>query len=91
VYQNFPIRGPPKFTQTGIFGLKINHLATLMRSRGSSSCSPLNHLIKSRSGRKKNQENFFRPKTGKKFGASVKFVTLQAVTFAAKNAKEEES
>jgi hypothetical protein len=25
----FPIKGPPKFTQIGIFGLKRNHLATL--------------------------------------------------------------
>jgi hypothetical protein len=29
IYQHFPFQGPPKFTQTGIFGLKINHLATL--------------------------------------------------------------
>jgi hypothetical protein len=29
IYQYFPIYGPPKFTQIGIFGLKINHLATL--------------------------------------------------------------
>jgi hypothetical protein len=29
--QHFPIQGPPKFTQIGIFGLKINHLATLPR------------------------------------------------------------
>jgi hypothetical protein len=28
---HFPIKGPPKFTQIGIFGLKINHLATLSR------------------------------------------------------------
>jgi hypothetical protein len=24
----FPFKDPPKFTQIGIFGLKINHLAT---------------------------------------------------------------
>jgi hypothetical protein len=28
LYQYFPIQGPPKFTQIGIFGLKRNHLAT---------------------------------------------------------------
>jgi hypothetical protein len=32
IYQPFPIQGPPKFTQIGIFGLKIYHLATLHRS-----------------------------------------------------------
>jgi hypothetical protein len=30
IYQHFPIWGPPKFTQNGIFGLKRNHLATLV-------------------------------------------------------------
>jgi hypothetical protein len=29
IYQDFPFRGPPKYTQIGIFGLKIYHLATL--------------------------------------------------------------
>jgi hypothetical protein len=31
IYQHLPIykQGPPKFTQYGISGLKINHLATL--------------------------------------------------------------
>jgi hypothetical protein len=29
IYQHFPIKGPPNFTKIGIFGLKINHLATL--------------------------------------------------------------
>jgi hypothetical protein len=29
IYQHYPFQGPPKFTQIGIFGLKINHLATL--------------------------------------------------------------
>jgi hypothetical protein len=29
IYKHFPIQGPPKFTQIGIFGLKTNHLATL--------------------------------------------------------------
>jgi hypothetical protein len=32
VYQPFSFRGPPKFTQIGIFGLKIYHLATLTLS-----------------------------------------------------------
>jgi hypothetical protein len=32
IYQDFPLIDPPKFTQIGIFGLKTNHLATLMRS-----------------------------------------------------------
>jgi hypothetical protein len=26
----FPLQGPPKHTQIGIFGLKIKHLATLV-------------------------------------------------------------
>jgi hypothetical protein len=30
IYQHFPFQGPPKFTKIGIFGLKINHLATLV-------------------------------------------------------------
>jgi hypothetical protein len=30
--QPFPFQGPPKFTQIGIFGLKIYHLATLHRA-----------------------------------------------------------
>jgi hypothetical protein len=31
-YRHFPCQGRPKFTQIGIFGLKIYHLATLGRS-----------------------------------------------------------
>jgi hypothetical protein len=30
MYQRFPFQGPPKFIHIGIFGLKINHLATLV-------------------------------------------------------------
>jgi hypothetical protein len=30
LYLHFPIKGPPKFTQIGIFGLKGIHLATLV-------------------------------------------------------------
>jgi hypothetical protein len=30
MYHPFPFQGPPKFTQIGIFGLKIKHLATLV-------------------------------------------------------------
>jgi hypothetical protein len=30
IYKRFPFQGPPKFTQIGIFGLKRNHLATLI-------------------------------------------------------------
>jgi hypothetical protein len=30
LYQPFPFQCPPKFTQIGILGLKINHLATLV-------------------------------------------------------------
>jgi hypothetical protein len=30
MYQRFPLQDPPKFTQIGIFGLKTNHLATLV-------------------------------------------------------------
>jgi hypothetical protein len=29
ISQHFPLLAPPKYTQIGIFGLKINHLATL--------------------------------------------------------------
>jgi hypothetical protein len=29
IYNDFPLQDPPKFTQIGIFGLKICHLATL--------------------------------------------------------------
>jgi hypothetical protein len=32
IYQDFPLQGPPKFTQIGIFGSKTNHLATLIRT-----------------------------------------------------------
>jgi hypothetical protein len=28
--QLFPFQGPPEFAQSGIFGMKINHLATLI-------------------------------------------------------------
>jgi hypothetical protein len=30
IYQHLQLRDPPKFTQNGIFGVKINHLATLL-------------------------------------------------------------
>jgi hypothetical protein len=30
IYPHLPLQDPPKFTQTGIFGLKTNHLATLL-------------------------------------------------------------
>jgi hypothetical protein len=33
IYQHFSITGPTKFTQIGIFGLKRNHLATLVTGR----------------------------------------------------------
>jgi hypothetical protein len=33
MYQYFPILGPQKFSQIGIFGLKTNHLATLFRMK----------------------------------------------------------
>jgi hypothetical protein len=32
IYQHFPPQGPPKFTQIRIFGLEINHLATLLEA-----------------------------------------------------------
>jgi hypothetical protein len=31
IYQPFPVQDIPIFTQIGIFGLKINHLAVLLR------------------------------------------------------------
>jgi hypothetical protein len=30
LHQDFPCQGPPKYSQIGIFGLKIYHLATLL-------------------------------------------------------------
>jgi hypothetical protein len=30
-YQHFPFQGTPKFTKIGISGMKVNHLATLLR------------------------------------------------------------
>jgi hypothetical protein len=33
MYQHFPIEGPQKFTQIGIFGLKTKHLATMNSQR----------------------------------------------------------
>jgi hypothetical protein len=30
MYQRSPFKGPPEFTQIGIFDLKTNHLATLV-------------------------------------------------------------
>jgi hypothetical protein len=32
IFKHFPLQSPPKITQSGIFGLKINHLATLLCS-----------------------------------------------------------
>jgi hypothetical protein len=32
IYQHLPLQDPPKFTQIWIFGLKTNHLATLLRA-----------------------------------------------------------
>jgi hypothetical protein len=32
IYQYFPFQGPPKYTQGGIFGMKIFHLASLLPS-----------------------------------------------------------
>jgi hypothetical protein len=34
INQLFTFQGPPKFTQIGIFGLKRNHLATLLQISG---------------------------------------------------------
>jgi hypothetical protein len=31
IQQHLPLQDPPKFTQTGVFGLKMSHLATLHR------------------------------------------------------------
>jgi hypothetical protein len=33
IYQHLQLQDPPKFTQIGIFGLKIYHLATLLTTR----------------------------------------------------------
>jgi hypothetical protein len=30
MHQHFPFQGPPKFSQSGLFGLNLNHLATLV-------------------------------------------------------------
>jgi hypothetical protein len=45
IYQHFPFQGPPKHTQIGIFGLKINHMATLMHKPEVTTCS-LKHQSK---------------------------------------------
>jgi hypothetical protein len=34
IYPHFPFQCPPKYTQIGIFGLKTNHLATLLFGSG---------------------------------------------------------
>jgi hypothetical protein len=45
IYQQLTIKGPPKFTQIGIFGLKTNHLATMVYNTDpwSSHQEPLNN------------------------------------------------
>jgi hypothetical protein len=35
VYEHLPLKDPPKFSQIGIFSLKICHLATLIPERKS--------------------------------------------------------
>jgi hypothetical protein len=40
IYQHFPLRGRPKSTRIGIFGLKICHLATLAEKAAASSSAP---------------------------------------------------
>jgi hypothetical protein len=42
IYQHTPLQDPPKFTQIGIFGLKICHLATLIQS---GPCQPLENVF----------------------------------------------
>jgi hypothetical protein len=37
--KKFPVRGPPKFTQIVIFGLKIYHLATQIATQVPSVCT----------------------------------------------------
>jgi hypothetical protein len=32
IYKHLPLQDPPKFTQIGIFSLKIGHLATLFHN-----------------------------------------------------------
>jgi hypothetical protein len=49
--QHFPIKSPQKFTQIGIFGLKINHLATLLKTRKHSITSSFFVLHKTTSKR----------------------------------------
>jgi hypothetical protein len=57
IYQHLPLQGPPKFTQFGIYGLKIRPLATLKELRQATSvtnyfvnnqpkCSPYHCLSK---------------------------------------------
>jgi hypothetical protein len=40
VYQHFPFQGPPKFTPIGIWGSKLNHLASLALHMYSADGSP---------------------------------------------------
>jgi hypothetical protein len=49
IYQHLPLSDPPKFAQIGIFGLKTNHLATLINTLatpGKSGVSKLNSECK---------------------------------------------
>jgi hypothetical protein len=38
MYQHLPLQDPPKFTESGIFGMKICHLATLARITVDAKC-----------------------------------------------------
>jgi hypothetical protein len=42
LYQHFPIRDPDNFSQIGIFGLKTNHLATLVCTK-KETCHAVSH------------------------------------------------
>jgi hypothetical protein len=44
--QNFPFQGLPQYTNIGIFGLQINHLATPIRKRCTGSCAALLELLR---------------------------------------------
>jgi hypothetical protein len=39
IYEHLPLPDPPNFSQIGIFGFKICHLATLVGSAGGRFCS----------------------------------------------------
>jgi hypothetical protein len=53
MYQHLPLQEPLQFTQIGLLGLKINHLATLMEMMARVSTSDNLYLIQTVSSPKR--------------------------------------